>query len=69
MIRNNVFAYGERSQIEPHGNLAKAPPGSTYVAEQNTVNPAKGDFRLKPGSAASQIGFQAIDVANVGPRN
>jgi hypothetical protein len=116
-IRNNVFAFGKRSQIEPHGNMQKAPPVSSYVLEHNIfllkpgdivelpqwvgrpsdelvmrsnlfwqegggeiqfgawkldaaskvadpkfVDPAKGDFRLKQGSPASEIGFQPIEL-------
>src|SRR5581483_870874 len=114
-IRNNIFAFGKRSQIEAHGNMQKTPPVSSYVLEHNIfllrkgdvvllpqwkgrpsdelvkrsnlfwqlgggeiefgawkldaaskvadpkfVDPEKGDFRLKPGSAAAEIGFQPI---------
>jgi parallel beta-helix repeat protein len=114
-IRNNIFAFGKRSQIEAHGNMQKAPPVSSYVLEHNIfllrkgdvvelpqwigrptdeltirsnlfwqegggeiqfgafkldgaskvadpkfVDPDKGDFRLRPGSPAAEIGFQPI---------
>ena len=131
IIRNNIFAFGKQAQIEHAGNMAKAPPGSSYTLERNIfyyrssenllrsawqprpadkftidhnlywregggelkfgnrtlkewqalgfdkesivadplfVNAAKGDFRLKPGSPAEKIGFQAIDLSSVGPR-
>ncbi len=32
------------------------------------ADPARGDFTLKPGSPAADIGFQPIDVSQVGPR-
>ena len=131
IIRNNIFAFGKQAQIEPAGNMSKAPPGSSYTLERNIfyyrssenllkvpwqprpvdhftidhnlywregggelkfgnrflkewqalgfdkesvvadplfVNAAKDDFRLKPGSPAEKIGFQAIDLSTVGPR-
>ena len=120
-IRNNIFALGELSQIEPVGGMNKpaALEGSDYVLERNLfywkagenflrgqrpkqndrlnihgnlywqegggaqapgfdpsplvadplfVDPAKADFRLKPGSPAAKIGFQPIDLSEVGPR-
>jgi hypothetical protein len=34
-IRNNIFAFGDLAQIEPIGNMAKAPAESSYVLERN----------------------------------
>jgi len=42
-------------------------PGSIY-ADPLMVDPLKGDFRLKDGSPAAQIGFVEIDFSKVGPR-
>ncbi len=38
----------------------------SLFADPEFVAPAKGDFRLKPGSPAAKIGFQPIDLSNVG---
>jgi parallel beta-helix repeat protein len=52
-IRNNVFAFGERSQIEPVANMAKA-PGSSYLLERNIFllkkgqNVLRGNWQPKP---------------------
>ena len=33
-----------------------------------SMDPAKGDFRLRPGSPAAKIGFEPWDFSTVGPR-
>jgi hypothetical protein len=38
------------------------------MADPLFVAPEKDDFRLKPNSPALKLGFQPIDVRNVGPR-
>src|SRR5581483_4568319 len=47
-IRNNIFAFGKRSQIEAHGNMQKTPPVSSYVLEHNIFLLRKGDVVLLP---------------------
>jgi hypothetical protein len=38
-------------------------------ADPQLRNPAKDDFRLAPNSPALTLGFQPIDISQVGPRN
>jgi hypothetical protein len=40
----------------------------TLIADPLFVDPAKGDFRLKPGSPALKIGFEPFELSAVGPR-
>jgi len=41
---------------------------TSLIADPLFVNPANGNFSLRPGSPASQIGFEPWDFSTVGPR-
>lgn len=45
---------------------AKGQDLHSIIADPLFVNPARGDFRLKPGSPAERIGFQPIDMSRNG---
>jgi len=41
----------------------------SIIADPLFVDPEQGDFTLKPGSPALEIGFKPIEISTVGPRN
>jgi hypothetical protein len=48
---------------------AKGMDRHSVVADPLLVDPHNGNFSLKPGSPALELGFKPIDISNVGPRN
>jgi hypothetical protein len=42
---------------------------SLPIADPLFVDPAGGDFSLKPDSPAIKLGFKPIDINTAGPRN
>jgi len=40
----------------------------SLIADPLFVGPSHGDFTLRPGSPAAQIGFEPWDLSAVGPR-
>jgi hypothetical protein len=57
------FDSGELSQWQARGRDV-----DSLVADPMFVNAAKMDFRLRPGSPATRLGFKPIDLLDVGPR-
>jgi len=47
---------------------AKGRDVHSLVADPRFENPEQGDFRLKPDSPALKLGFQPIDLSQVGPQ-
>ena len=43
-------------------------PDCCRIVALGFVDPAKGDFALRPGSPALELGFVPIDLSGVGPR-
>ncbi len=41
---------------------------NSYYADPRFKDPENGDFNLDPDSPAFQVGFEPIDVSDVGPR-
>jgi parallel beta helix pectate lyase-like protein len=42
---------------------------NSIIADPLFLDPEHGDFRLRPGSPAAQIGFEPWDMSSVGPRS
>ena len=53
-----------RAQETPPGKILRHQ--RTVSADPLFVDPAKKDFRLRPGSPAWNLGFKPIDVAGIG---
>jgi len=61
LVRNNIFAFGEDWQALGHDR-------HSLIADPLCKNAAARDFRLEKKSPAFAIGFEPIDLSDVGPR-
>lgn len=61
-----AFEFGKRSLAEWQRAGQDA---HSLVADPLFTDPENADFTLKPGSPAAKIGFQPIDLTQVGPRH
>ncbi len=60
----------DQKEWQKHKYWAKLRPQmDSIVADPKFVNPAKGDFSLRPDSPAFKLGFQPIDMSLVGVRS
>ncbi|MBN2505274.1 MAG: right-handed parallel beta-helix repeat-containing protein [Verrucomicrobia bacterium] len=57
------FAKGSFAQWQARGQDT-----NSLIANPQFANPARDDFTLRPGSPASRVGFQPIDLRTVGVR-
>ena len=58
-----------REEWQKHKYWAKLRPKmDSITADPKFVDPAKGDYRLKPDSPAFELGFQPLDLKDVGIR-
>ena len=62
---DKAVLFGEKSFA---GWQALGQDKNSHIADPLFVDPARGDFRLRPGSPAAQIGFESWDFSAVGPR-
>jgi hypothetical protein len=42
---------------------------NSLIADPRFIDPENSDFRLRPGSPVTKIGFETWDLSNVGPRH
>lgn len=70
--RNLMWNGGRPISILPHVTLerwrAAAEDVHSVVADPLFVNPAQGNYDLRPESPAFDLGFEAISTTNVGPK-
>ncbi|NCP28925.1 MAG: hypothetical protein COZ06_32795 [Armatimonadetes bacterium CG_4_10_14_3_um_filter_66_18] len=74
--RNLVWADGQKPNVGGvpgltrrdswEGWLKRGQDQGSEVADPQFVDPAKGDYRLKPTSPAFRLGFKAIDLSTIG---
>jgi len=58
-----------QEEWQKHKYWAKLRPKmDSITADPMFVDPAKGDYRLKPDSPAFKLGFQPLDLEDVGTR-
>jgi hypothetical protein len=67
-VAHNASLGGQWEEIEEAARPLVALEANLVGTDPGFVDAAHGDFRLKPGSQAASLGFQAIPFEQIGPR-
>ncbi|MBW3628498.1 MAG: right-handed parallel beta-helix repeat-containing protein, partial [Gemmatimonadetes bacterium] len=65
-VREDSVRFGKESFAQWRG---RGKDVHSLYTDPLFVDPARYDFRLRPGSPAFRLGFRPIDMSSVGPRN
>ena len=73
ILRGNLYFDPQRKKLDFGGMTfrqwqKRGLDAGSIIADPKFVDPEKGDFRLKKGSPAIELGFVPFDLSEVGPR-